>query len=122
MSGLKHQIVVVDDDRDARFLLRYLIVRHYPNATVSEAADGETALKLYSQTANLFVVDYRMPRLDGLEVTRQLRKQSKVLPIIMVSSLQISEQEVLAAGANSFVDKVGLVSLLPKHLSSVLPQ
>lgn len=120
MGQQGHQIVVVDDDQNARFLLRYLINRQYPNATISEAEDGEAALKLYDQTSNLFVVDYRMPRLDGLEVTRRLREKSLALPIIVISSVQISEEEAFAAGANSFVDKAKLVNLLPKHLSSVL--
>jgi CheY-like chemotaxis protein len=112
----------VDDDRDARFLLRYLIVRHFPNAIISEAADGEAALRLFHQSrADLFVVDYRMPRLDGLEVARQIRQSCSEVPIIVVSSLQITAEEAMAAGANSFVDKAGLVSLLPKYLSMALP-
>jgi CheY-like chemotaxis protein len=52
-----------------------------------------------------------MPRLDGLEVARQIRQSCLEVPIIAVSSLQITEEEAVAAGVNSFVDKAGLVSL-----------
>jgi len=66
------RILVVDDDHFLRGALR--VVLEAAGYTVTEAADGETGLRLYrEQGADLLLVDLFMPQRDGLEVIRALR-------------------------------------------------
>ena len=66
------RILVVDDDQGLRRTLR--VVLEAAGYDVTEAADGNAALRLYAQEgADLVLVDLFMPERDGLEVIRALR-------------------------------------------------
>jgi DNA-binding NarL/FixJ family response regulator len=75
---------------------------------VGEAVDGREALEMVqSLRPNLLILDIAMPRLNGLEVTRQLRKTSPDCRILILT-MHDSEQMVrsfLAAGAMGYVLK-----------------
>jgi two-component system response regulator MprA len=101
-------ILVVDDDQAVRDALRRaLTVEGY---SVELASDGREALdKLGGNGANidLAIVDILMPRVDGLEVTRQLRAQGNPLPILMLTARdQVSDRvSGLEAGADDYLVK-----------------
>ena len=66
-------IVVADDDDDVRELIEFRLAR--AGYEVESGADGEEALDLIRSTRPaLAVLDIMMPRLDGFEVTRRLRR------------------------------------------------
>jgi CheY-like chemotaxis protein len=90
-----------------------------------EAADGLQVLDQARMVApDLVLMDVRMPVMDGLEATMQLRQNPETagLPVIMVSANAAAEDERrgLAAGAVAFlpkpVDRTRLVALLTEHL------
>ena len=85
-------ILVVDDDKHTRQLLRAILEsEHY---TVSTAADGEKALVLMdSEHIDLVVLDIMMPNMDGYEFTKALREVENNLPILMVSAKQLPEDK-----------------------------
>ena len=85
-------ILVVDDDKHTRQLLRAILENeHY---TVSTAADGEKALALMdSEHIDLVVLDIMMPHMDGYEFTKSLREVENNLPILMVSAKQLPEDK-----------------------------
>jgi len=85
-------ILVVDDDKHTRQLLRAILENeHY---TVSTAADGEKALDLMdSEHIDLVVLDIMMPHMDGYEFTKALREVENNLPILMVSAKQLPEDK-----------------------------
>ena len=85
-------ILVVDDDKHTRQLLRAILENeHY---TVSTAADGEKALALMdSEHIDLVVLDIMMPNMDGYEFTKALREVENNLPILMVSAKQLPEDK-----------------------------
>ncbi len=85
-------ILVVDDDKHTRQLLRAILENeHY---TVSTAADGEKALALMdSEHIDLVVLDIMMPHMDGYEFTKALREVENNLPILMVSAKQLPEDK-----------------------------
>ena len=85
-------ILVVDDDKHTRQLLRAILENeHY---TVSTAADGEKALDLMdSEHIDLVVLDIMMPNMDGYEFTKSLREVENNLPILMVSAKQLPEDK-----------------------------
>ncbi|WP_040549378.1 response regulator transcription factor [Pedosphaera parvula] len=106
-------LLIADDDEGMRYAIRRLVSRHYPAAKISEAGNGGEALKLYERTgADLMIVDYRMPQMDGIEFVRALKERASSTPIIMVSSHLVAREEGMAAGVTAFVDKGDLVKTL----------
>lgn len=81
-------ILVVDDDKNTRRLIEAVLSRE--NYTVTTAENGEQALqRLDEQHIDLIVLDIMMPKIDGYELTRQLRAAGNELPILMVSAKQL---------------------------------
>src|SRR3954470_22121020 len=83
----KATILVVDDERDLVELVRYNLERG--GYGVVTANDGETAVEAAQRRRpDLVVLDVMMPAIDGLEVTRRLRADTRTanLPIIMLTA------------------------------------
>jgi CheY-like chemotaxis protein len=81
------RVLVADDDPQMRRLIRSILAREgFP---IEEAADGLHALDRIEQGGiDLVVLDFEMPRLDGLGVLEELRAQMRTagLPVIMLTS------------------------------------
>jgi DNA-binding response OmpR family regulator len=98
-------ILLVDDDEAVRRVLSYPLERD--GYKVVQAVDGEEALEAFGeQPVDLVVLDIMLPKLDGLEVCRQLRAQSSV-PIIMLTARDDELDKVLGLelGADDYVTK-----------------
>lgn len=99
------KILVVDDDQNIRELLRlYLIKEGY---TVVLAGDGEQALELYNtEKPDMVLLDVMMPKLDGWETCRRLRKLGDT-PVIMLTAKGETFDKVLGLelGADDYVVK-----------------
>jgi CheY-like chemotaxis protein len=123
-AGPRRRVLVADDVPVNRKMLCELLRRLGFEA--HEAADGRQALDQVRLIApDLVLMDVRMPGLDGLEATAELRKQPATarLPVIMVSANAAPEDQArsLAAGADAFlakpVDRTRLLTLLTEHLN-----
>jgi diguanylate cyclase (GGDEF)-like protein len=116
-------ILVVDDDQDiARFVEVNLQLHGFE---VLVAHDGEQALAIMQERKpDLAVVDVRMPRVDGLELTRRLRADpmTSALPIIMLTAKGLSVDKVvgLTAGADDYLVKPFDTSELVARVRSTL--
>jgi len=99
------KILVADDDKNICELLRlYLEKEGY---TVVLAYDGEEALaKFGAENPDILLLDVMMPKLDGWQVCREIRKKSE-LPIIMVTAKGETFDKVLGLelGADDYVVK-----------------
>ena len=103
MSDIK--IMVVDDDSNICELLRLYLEKE--KFTVVTAADGQQALDLFDkEKPDLMLLDVMMPRLDGWQVCREIRKKSQC-PIIMVTAKGELFDRVLGLelGADDYVVK-----------------
>jgi len=117
------RILVVDDNAEARMLIRDLLEPY--GFAVMETGDGALAGKsVDSFQPDLIFMDWRMPEIDGLAATRQIRasktlRQPKVV-ILSAYAFEENRREALAAGANDFmrkpIRKEELYALLEKHL------
>jgi type II secretory ATPase GspE/PulE/Tfp pilus assembly ATPase PilB-like protein/CheY-like chemotaxis protein len=103
------RILVVDDDADARVLVRTLLEQD--GYEVDEAEDGKEALRILEEDPryHLVVLDLTMPGLDGREVLAQIRgtTETAAIPVVIRTGTgddQI-EAEILEAGADDYVDK-----------------
>ena len=104
----KARLLIVDDVRENRDILRRRFERHGFHAT--EAGGGIEALALIEQEAfDLVLLDIMMPDIAGLEVLAQIRSKYSpgVLPVIMVTAKSQSEDivEALNRGANDYITK-----------------
>src|SRR3954467_6066135 len=78
-------VLVADDDRAVREALERALQLH--GYEVALASDGDTALAAVdSRTPDAVVLDVMMPGLDGLDVTRRLRRQGNRIPILLLTA------------------------------------
>ena len=100
------KILVADDEQEIRNLLDdFLQGEGYQ---VVLAADGEQALKLAeTESPQAIVMDIKMPGLDGIEVCKRLkeRKQTKFIPVIIITGFEDNKLAALDMGADDFVNK-----------------
>ena len=100
------RILVVDDDRAVRESLRRSL--SFNGYSVELAQDGVEALDMIaSDRPDALVLDVMMPRLDGLEVCRQLRSTGDDLPILVLTARDSVSERVagLDAGADDYLPK-----------------
>lgn len=100
------QILVVDDDRNTRMLLRAVLQAE--NYTVYTAENGEDALEVMDKEhIDLVVLDIMMPKMDGYAFTRLLRENNNNLPILMVSAKQLpaDKQKGFLVGTDDYMTK-----------------
>jgi DNA-binding response OmpR family regulator len=98
-------ILLVDDEDSVQKLLTYPLERE--GFRVLQARNGEEALaKFRSEDVDLVVLDVMLPKLDGLEVCKQLRVESMV-PIIMLTARDDELDKVLGLelGADDYITK-----------------
>jgi type IV pilus assembly protein PilB len=116
------RVLVVDDDRQMRRLIRMILERE--GHTVAEAADGLDALDMVeSGQFDLMVLDLEMPRLDGFGVLEELRARvlTSSMPVIVLTSQgSDSEARVLDLGAQDFVTKPVQPQSLQARVRAVL--
>jgi two-component system sensor histidine kinase and response regulator WspE len=104
----RHHVLVVDDSVTVRELERQLLLAN--GYEVSTAVDGADAWQLVRQREfDLVVSDVDMPRMDGLELTRSIRRDVRLrtLPIVIVSYRDKPEDRLRAeeAGATRYLPK-----------------
>lgn len=119
MNGSK--ILVVDDEERMRKLVRDFLVKD--GYTVLEAADGEEALdKFYAdREIALLILDVMMPRMDGWQVCREIRKESHV-PIIMLTARGEERDELLGfeLGVDEYIAKPFSPRILVARVGALL--
>ena len=111
-------ILTVDDSASVRGLVSFTL-RAAGNEVV-EAIDGFDALSKLSRDIQLIITDLNMPRMDGIELIKQVRKGSthKYVPILVLTteSQPAKKQEAKAAGATGWIVK----PFRPEQLLSVV--
>ncbi|BBH63532.1 hypothetical protein ACTI_02170 [Actinoplanes sp. OR16] len=101
-------ILVVDDDQDIASFVEFNLKVH--GFDVIRARDGQEALELMEDhRPGLAVVDWMMPRMDGVELVRRLRAEplTSALPVIMLTAKSMTVDKVvgLTAGADDYLVK-----------------
>ena len=99
------RILLVDDEQSVQTLLSYPLRKD--GYHVTSAIDGQEALQRFSEARfDLVILDLMLPKLDGVEVCRQLRRNSQV-PIIMLTAKGSETDKVagLEVGADDYITK-----------------
>jgi len=118
------KILVADDDETSEMLIgRY--IEKFSNEILT-ANNGVDAVKVCRQhpDLNFILMDIKMPKMDGLEATRQIRKFNKEVVIIAQSAYALAgdREKALEAGCNDYISKpfgkASLKELIKKYLIS----
>ena len=122
-STYKKTIMIVDDDLTSLKLLESMLPTERYN--IVRANNGEEALEnAFVQPPDLILLDIMMPGIDGYEVTRKIKKNTKTkdVPIIIITSLEESEGKVkgLEEGAEELLSKPVHSTELLARISSML--
>ncbi|MFH1593309.1 MAG: response regulator [Candidatus Omnitrophota bacterium] len=81
----KIKVTIVDDEADFRSMMSFWLKSK--GYDVSEAPDGETAIRLIKEdTPDILFLDLRMPVMNGMETLRHIRQFNKELPVIVISA------------------------------------
>jgi len=113
-SGLK--VLIVEDNLDHAEMIKRSFYRSGQWSDIVWAKDGQEALEYFdtclnstSSLPNLILLDIKMPKIDGLEVLRQIKSHPrlKLIPVVMLTTTD-REEEILSSyelGANGYVTK-----------------
>ena len=119
MDTLK--ILVVDDESRMRKLVKDFLTKK--NFQVLEAGNGEEAMVIFYEEKDiaLIILDVMMPKMDGWEVCREIRKNSKV-PIIMLTARSDERDELLGfdLGVDEYISKPFSPKILVARVEAIL--
>ena len=106
MSEKTIHILLAEDERTLAMIIKDTLDGQGFSVTV--ASDGEEALQLYAaQRPDVLVADVMMPRLDGFELVRRIRKNDQTMPVIFLTARSAVNDVVhgFEMGANDYLKK-----------------
>jgi two-component system cell cycle response regulator DivK len=122
---MSRKILIVEDDPRSLKMIR-MTLRPY-GYSLLEATDGEEALKVArSDKPDLIIMDLRLPKVSGLEVTRQLRQMSDLNHISIIAitayAMKGDKEKAISAGCDAYVAKPINTRELPRLITEMLLQ
>jgi DNA-binding NarL/FixJ family response regulator len=100
--------LIVEDNQSFRVSLREILAARFPQMAVNEVGSGEEALeRMESLRPDLMFVDIRLPGQNGLELTRQVRKDHTEVVIVILTNYDLPEfrEAAYQYGVNYFFSK-----------------
>ena len=117
----KLKVLVVDDEARMRKLVRDFLVKQ--DFEVLEAGDGEKAVEVFYEQKDiaLIILDVMMPKMDGWEACREIRRYSQV-PIIMLTAKSDEKDELLGfeLGVDEYISKPFSPKILVARVEAIL--
>jgi serine phosphatase RsbU (regulator of sigma subunit) len=123
MEIQRQRLVVIDDNENDLQVTKRLLDRRGYDAIPAQS--GEEGLRLaYQLLPDAIIVDYRMPGMNGFEVTRRIKAdpQLQTIPVLMLTGSDSAEHVVegLGAGAEDFVTKGSDIEIVVARLRALL--
>ena len=116
----KVTLLVAEDDESNYMLFASALGSHYK---LIHAWDGVEAVELFDKhTPQLVIMDINMPRMDGYEATREIRKRSTTVPVIAVTAYAFASdrERIMESGFSGYVSKPVNLKKLNEELKSAL--
>ena len=118
---MNNKILVVDDESRIRKIIRDFLVRE--GYVVCEAEDGEAALDIFcsNNDIDLIIMDVMMPKMDGWQLCKEVRKLSKV-PILMLTAKSEEQDELkgFELGVDEYISKPFSPKILVARVEAIL--
>jgi DNA-binding NarL/FixJ family response regulator len=118
----KIKVLIADDHPVVRQGLQSCLARQERLKVVGEASDGDEALQKIRETnPDVVLLDISMPRMDGLAVTQQLRKERPNIKVLILSAHNTREFifRIIQSGAHGYVSKEAKPEELLKAIESI---
>lgn len=102
------KVLVIEDNEQNMYLLEFMLKKH--NFEVIKAWDGEEGVKFaIEQKPDLIIMDWQMPKKNGIEATKEIRKENglKKVPILFCTSNVMAgdREQAYNAGATGYLEK-----------------
>ncbi|OGP59912.1 MAG: two-component system response regulator [Deltaproteobacteria bacterium RBG_13_49_15] len=102
------KILVVEDNEQNRYLLRYMLEQNGYNVLTADSG-AEAVAMVVQKKPDLILMDIQLPDMDGLEATRMIRASEAEgrIPIVAVTSFAMAgdREKALEAGCNGYIEK-----------------
>jgi signal transduction histidine kinase/ligand-binding sensor domain-containing protein/DNA-binding response OmpR family regulator len=123
-TGKKPVVLLIEDNEDFRFYLKDNLSQYYH---IIDAPNGLAGWNILQDTIpNLVVSDVSMPEMDGLELCRRIRQQSRIahLPVILLTARAAEEDqlEALDNGATDYITKPFNFEMLLSRIRNIILQ
>lgn len=122
----KKSVLLIDDEDEIKSLMsNYLVKSHIEENRIVFASDGKEALsKIQNQEFGLIIVDVLMPRMNGLQLIKEikLRAKYKDIPVIIISGTLEAEnvKTAIALGINNIIVKPFTYNLFIEKIGRAL--
>ncbi len=116
------KIMLVDDSRTIRNIQKN-VLKQLGYEDIVEAEDGVIALTKFAETSpDLCLVDWNMPKMDGITLIRKIRETNKTVPLIMCTteSEKTRVLEAIKASVNNYIVKPFTVESLGEKINQTL--
>lgn len=103
-----HRILCVDDDKDTCEMISLMLKMTDYSCAVKLAATAQEALDILEQQSfDLYLLDYRLPDMTGVDLCSRIRQTDKQTPIMFFSAMarDIDRKSAIIAGANDYLVK-----------------
>lgn len=114
MKQTLNNVLIVDDNKDIRELIRRLLLND-GNLKIFEAADGLEALNIYlNENIDLIITDNDMPKIKGIILSKiiNILHRSPPCPVIIMSGNHVDPDDLLDIGTVAFIEKPFIVKKL----------
>ena len=114
------KILVVEDEENIRKVIKKIL--EINEFKVLEARDGVEAMDIfYSEKIDLIILDWMLPKINGIEVLKMIREESS-LPILMLTAKSEEDDEIegLEVGANDYLKKPFSLKILITRVKKLL--
>ena len=116
------KFLIIEDEKHLNDLLHDYILNHYYDAVVTQVYDGFEAFNMINeQLYDVYLIDVMLPNIDGFELCKSIRKNTKN-PIIMMSALSDEENQIKGydLGIDDYIPKPYSPKLVIKKIEAVL--
>ncbi len=106
MNSTGFELLLVEDDEALSFIVKDNLEQN--NYQVEVAENGELALQLFNRNNyDLIILDVMLPKIDGFEVAKAIRKKNEQVPIIFLTARSMTEDKInaLTIGADDYISK-----------------
>jgi DNA-binding response OmpR family regulator len=106
VKAMKKSIVIIEDEKDIVESLRYLLEKHQFEVSAFLSAEEFFLAKLRPEHC-VYLIDWNLPGIKGVDIVRTIRLKDKISPIFIVSAYNKSDQviEGLQSGADDYITK-----------------
>ncbi len=117
------QILCVDDNDDSCEMISLMLHSANENCRVTTASSASEALKLIAEKRiDLYILDFRLPEMSGIELCRRIRQTDTTTPILFFTGMarEIDGKNALEAGATRFLVKPNDLDILTQTVEELL--